>query len=81
MDTGDIARTDYVTDDSDMVVTYRVFLVCWEEANGQQLTSAAMRMLQRFSGAEAIETVATSDGLGALAQTQVRIPSNRPILG
>ena len=80
-DAGDIKRMDYVAGASDMAVTYKVFLVCWEEAKGQDMTSAAIRALQIFSGATAFETVAATDGLGALAQTQIRIPSDKPIIG
>ena len=79
-DAGNIDRMDYVAGDSDFTVTYKTFLVCWEEANGSDMTAASLRMLQIFSGAKAIETVAASDGLGALAQTQVMIPSTSPIL-
>jgi hypothetical protein len=79
-DAGDIKRMDYVAGASDMAVTYRMYLVCWEEAEGQDMTSAAIRALEIFGGATAIETVAAADGLGALAQVQIRIPSNKPIL-
>ena len=79
-DAGDVKRMDYFTGASDMGITYRMFIICWEEAKGQDMTNAAIRALQIFGGAEAIETVAASDGLGALAQTQVRIDSTKPIL-
>lgn len=79
-DAGDITRTDYLSSDSNFRIIYKVFLVCWEAATGQEMTTASVRVLQLFSGAEATETVAASDGLGAQVQTQIRIPSDRPIL-
>lgn len=80
-DAGNVSRRNYVAGDADMQITYKLFLVCWEEANGQELTDAVIRVLTRFGGAQAIETVATTDGLGSLAQVQVLIPSDKPILG
>ncbi|MGA0100592.1 MAG: hypothetical protein ACO3HF_00980 [Burkholderiaceae bacterium] len=79
-DVGNISRMDYVAGASDFTVTYSVFLICWHEAKGQDMTTAATRIMRLFGGADAIETVATSDGLGALVQTLVRIPSTAPIL-
>ena len=79
-DAGDIKRMDYVAGASDFKVDYKVFLVCWEEATGQDMTNAAIRALEIFGGATAFETVAVADGLGAQAQTQIRIPSDKPIL-
>ena len=60
--------------------TWRLFLICWEPANGSTMTAAATRVLEIFGGSNAIETVAVADGLGALAQTMVQIPSDMPIL-
>ncbi len=79
-DAGNIGRMDYVAGASDFVITYSVFLICWEDANGQDMTSAAQRVMQIFGGATSTETVAVADGLGALAQTLIRIPSTAPIL-
>lgn len=79
-DTGDVKRMDYVAGDSDFTVDFDVFLICWEESNGVELTNATLQALKRFSGATAMETVAASNGIGALVQTMITIPSNKPIL-
>jgi hypothetical protein len=80
MDAADINRKDYLTDTSDLTYSWRVFLVCWPEATGQKMTDAASIMLKRFAGATSFETVAVTDGLGAEVQTQILIPSDKPIL-
>lgn len=79
-DVGDIRANSYVTDNPNPVVTWRVFLIAWEGTTGETMTNAAKRMLQMFGNAFTIQTVATPDGLGALVQTMVLIPSDAPIL-
>lgn len=79
-DVGDVRTNIYVTDNPDPVVTWRVFLIAWEGATGEVMTNAAKRILQMFGNAFTIQTVATPDGLGALVQTMVMIPSDAPIL-
>jgi len=43
------------------------------------MQSAVERILNRFVGAQAVQTVATTDGLGALVQSKIFIKSNMPI--
>ena len=78
-DAADLRRTDYYNS-TNIETSWRVFLICWEPATGGDMTSAATRVLQIFSGATSMETVAVSDGLGALVQTMIIVPSDRPIL-
>ena len=44
------------------------------------MQSAAEAACRRFLGAEAVQTVATSDGLGSLTQTKLIIRSDMPVL-
>lgn len=78
-DTSDIRRMDFYNS-RNIEQTWKMFLICWEPALGSELNNAAVRAMEIFGGAETIETVATSDGLGAMVQTLVRIPSEMPIL-
>ena len=74
-DLGDIKRRDYVTDDSDMEVVWRLYLIVWDPATGSTATSAAKRIMSLFRDAVSYETIATAQGLGARVQTAVQIPS------
>jgi len=78
-DAGESVAQNYLTDAPTIVTTWSVFLVAWEPSKGSDLQVAAERMLTRFTGAESIQTVATTDGLGSLVQTKVFIKSNMPI--
>ena len=80
-DAANVQRKDYLTDLSDPVYTWQLFLICWEGATGDDMTAASTQIVRRFGGATSTETVAVSDGLGALVQTRVLIPSDRPIIG
>lgn len=60
--------------------TWRVFLICWEPANGSVMINAATRGMEIFGGSTTLETVAVADGLGALVQTMLLVPSDMPIL-
>jgi hypothetical protein len=79
-DTGEIQPQNYLTDSPYMVTTWSLFLVAWEPAKGDSLQAAAQHVMSRFAGAQSVQTVATTDGLGSLAQTKVLIKSNMPIL-
>lgn len=79
-DVADMRRRDYLTDSPDLETTWNVFVVCWEPATGDQVTAVVRRMMEIFSGATSFQTVATADGIGAMVQTQVMIPSDKPIL-
>ena len=78
-DTGDVTTQPYLTEEPDLVITWSVFLVAWEPAKGSNMQEVVNYFLRRFVGAEAVQTVATTDGLGALVQTKVFIKSNMPI--
>lgn len=75
-DISDLSRRDYITNDIDITVTWRVFLLAWPGATGATLNSAARRIMELFSKASTIETVPTADGLGSIAQVLVLIPSD-----
>lgn len=79
-DAGDITRTDWLTDTSEAIISWKVFLIVWPPADGTTMSLAAKRMIEIFSKATAIETLSTTQGLGSLVQTMVLIPSNSIIL-
>ena len=81
LDAADVSNQSYVSSDlPDAVFTFNVFLVAWEPSSGQVITNAITQMTKRFLGLQSIDTVAASDGIGALVQTKVMIKSNMPIL-
>lgn len=73
-DSGDIRRKDYVADSSNLMTTWRVFLVVWDPATGSDLNNAAKRIMHLFYGATSIETMAAAQGLRARVQTMITIP-------
>lgn len=79
-DVGDTSRLDWLTGESNAIITWKVFLIAWPPATGYTVSLAAKRMIEIFSKAVSVETVAVSDGLGALVQTMVTIPSDSVIL-
>jgi hypothetical protein len=79
-DLGSLTRREYVTNDMDINTTWKVFLLAWPGANGSILHAAAARIMEIFTKATAIETVPLPDGLGAIAQILVMIPSESIIL-
>lgn len=79
-DTADLERINYLTGESDIEANWTMFLICWEGANGTDMTLAAIRALAIFSGSNSYETVSVADGIGAMVQTAIQIPSDMPIL-
>ena len=79
-DAGTMRRKEYIAGQADIETTWSVYLICWESSDGSDLTAAAQRAMQIFAGSSVIETVAVSDGLGAMAQMMVTIRSDMPIL-
>jgi len=80
-DAGDFIKSEYISNDAArLTVNWSVFLVAWEPAKGADLQSAAERACSRFLGSQAVQTVATADGLGSLVQTKIMIRSDMPIL-
>jgi hypothetical protein len=75
-DVSDLGRRQYITDDVDITTTWKVFLVAWPGADGSTLNNAARRIMELFSKATTIETVPTPQGLGAMVQLLVLIPSD-----
>lgn len=79
-DTAELTRKEYLTDSADIDAKWTMFLICWNGATGHEMTLAAMRALEIFAGSNSYETVSVADGLGALVQTAIQIPSDMPIL-
>lgn len=78
-DVSDVSRYEYITDSSNLVNTWKVFLVCWDSATGEDLNNAARRVMELFEGATSIQTVKTSEGARARAQTLILIPADKPL--
>ena len=78
-DVSDVSRHEYITDSSNLVNTWKVFLVCWDPATGEDLNNAARRVMELFEGATSIQTVKTSEGARARAQTLILIPADKPL--
>lgn len=80
-DAGNFTKSEYLTGDAPRItVTWSVFLVAWEPSKGADLQAAAEAACRRFLGSEAVQTVATADGLGSLVQTKLIIRSDMPII-
>ena len=79
-DIADMRRRDYITSDSSIERNWNVFVICWEPATGDEMGGLVERAMEIFSGATSFQTVATADGIGAMVQTQLIIPSDKPIL-
>lgn len=80
-DAGDFTKNEYISNDAArLTVNWSVFLVAWEPAKGSDVQTAAERACSRFLGSQAIQTVATADGLGSLVQTKLIIRSDMPVL-
>ena len=79
-DTGNMTPRKYLTGAADIRTDWPVFLVAWNPSKGADLHAAAQHVLSRFQGATAVQTVATTDGLGALVQTKVMISSENAII-
>ena len=78
-DAGNTVAQNYLTEEADLVTTWSMFLVAWEGSTGDDMQKAVNHALKRFVGSQAVQTVAASDGLGAMVQTKVFILSNKPI--
>lgn len=80
-DAGDFVKNEYISNDAArLTVNWSVFLVAWAPAKGADMQAAAERACSRFLGSQAVQTVAVSDGLGALVQTKLIIRSDMPVL-
>ena len=80
-DVGDFTKHEYLSGDKPTyAITWNVFLIVWEPSTGQDMLHAAEKICNRFLGAEAVQTVAASDGIGAQAQMKIIIKSDMPIV-
>lgn len=80
-DVGDVLTRPYYTGSPDTIFTWSVYLIAFEPANSQVITDAVTIMVSKFLGLTSIDTLAASDGIGALSQTKVFIKSDMPIIG
>ena len=79
-DVGEVRRADYLTNASEAIINWKVYLIAWPNANGGTITAATKRMVEIFSNAVAVEVIATPNEIGALVQNVVLIPSNAAIM-
>lgn len=79
-DVADMRRRFYLTGEVDIESNWNVFVICWEPATGDEVTGLVRRAMEIFSGATSFQTIATAEGVGAMVQTQLQIPSDMPIL-
>jgi len=75
-DSGDIRRRDFVNDSTNLLTTWKVFLIVWDPATGSDLDAAAKRIMHLFYKSTSIETLATAQGLRARVQTMIMIPED-----
>jgi len=80
-DVGDMSTKKYLTDAVDVTYLWKIFLIVWEPATGADVTAALTRIGELFPLATSVDVFATGTNLGVAFQTQVRIPSDCPILG
>lgn len=78
-DVGPVDNISYITNASDAIITWNVYLVLWPPENGQDLTNAITRMIYLFSGAKSIttlqyKTIGVGTSVGAYTQALVTIP-------
>lgn len=78
-DIGDVRRTNYISDNSSLLRTWKIFLIAWDPATGNNINSVADIILSTFGGSTSIETVATSTGLQARVQTLILVPQEGAI--
>lgn len=77
-DSGDITRRrEFLSsDDSQMITTWKVFFIVWDNATGATLDAAVKRAMHMFYGSTSIETLSVAQGLGARVQTMMTIPED-----
>jgi hypothetical protein len=79
-DSGQVNRMDFLTNESEALITWSVYLIAWPPATGLTVTEAAARMIQIFANSNALEVVAVPNSIGALVQNLVLIPQNAAIM-
>lgn len=71
-----VTRRPYITEESQFIVPWKVFLIVWPGSTGQDLMDATYRILELYPMAKSYETMMVNNSVGALAQTQIVIPSD-----
>lgn len=79
-DVGMVSRMDYLTDPSDSVATWKVYLIAWPGSNGATINNAINRMIRLFGGCRTVDISSAAVTIGALTQSLVMIPSSSPVL-
>lgn len=79
-DVSSFKRREYITNEIDITSIWKVFLLAWPGASGDTMNAAARRIMELFSKATTIETVATPEGIGVMAQLLVLIPSDSVVI-
>ena len=79
-DTGKVSRRDYLTSPTDVLVTYQVYLLLWEPADGDVLNAASGRIVQAFSGTNVLQIVPINENKDILVQSLAEIPDNAVIM-
>lgn len=79
-DAGRAGRIDYLTNPSDALITYQVYLLLWEPANGDTLNNASTRIIEAFSGTNVLQIVPIKENKNILVQSLAEIPNNAAIM-
>lgn len=79
-DVGTIRRQDYISEQSDPLTTWKVYLIAWEGAAGADVNTAGQHIVRRFGGSNMIEISSTGTTIGAFTQGLLLIPSNGIII-
>jgi hypothetical protein len=75
-----LSRREYIGDEVDITKQWRVYLLAWDGANGSTIMSAATRAMHLFSKATLIEVSPTPEGIGAIVQSLLLIPSDSVVI-
>jgi len=79
-DVAQVTSQPYLTNYSDVIGLWRVYLIAWPGSDGSTLNTIVSRMLNRFGNMWTIEISARGAALGATTQTLVMIRSTSAIL-
>lgn len=79
-DTARPTRVDYLTSSPDILLTYQIFLLLWEPANGETLNDASIRIMQIFSGSKLYQVISEKSNEHMLVQNIIEVPNNAAIM-
>ena len=79
-DVANLGRREYIGNEVDITTNWKVFLLAWQGTEPGDLNAAARHIMSRFSKATTIETSPAPQGLGAIAQLLVLVPSDSVII-